>query len=165
MEVADYVHRDTVIKETYMEFSAPTAYKLMDVNLGTIEPNSAIVATIGLDNDYSPPNVLIGDYSKSNLFYNVGEEHYNRLPPCRLDDASSTDDRLVSTDSEEPGTYKFTFVPSERIGICETAQDDGYINTGKFRDQLDMSKPIYFMLLSGGTGVRYRVNYISLAVL
>ena len=164
-DVADYVHRDTVVKDTVMEFSAPTDYKLMDVNLGTVEANSAIVATIGVDNDYSVPSVLISDDTQTNLFYIVGSEHYDRLPPCRPYDTSSTDGKRVSTGSEEPVTYKVTFVVSERFGLCETAQDGGYINAGVFNKQLDITKPIYFMLGSTGTGVKYAIKYISLVVL
>lgn len=162
-EVADFVDHRTVIKDRVMEFS-PDAAKLMEVNLGTLEPGSAIVATIGLDNNYPAPQVNFGDQTNVNFFYIVGKEHYSRLPPCRPD-AKSTDGRLVSPDSEEPSTYKLTVVVSEGFGFCETAQDYGYINTGLFDKQLDISKPIYFMLFSDPTITKKMViHYVSLVV-
>ena len=73
---------------------------------------------------------------------------YIRIPPCYFYEVESEDDTLVSEETKAPSTFKFTLLPWQRLGYCETAQEGGYVNVGKFRDQLDPSKPLYLELNS-----------------
>ena len=58
-------------------------------------------------------------------------------PTIHADSASSTrDDTEVSTTTQAPSMVTLTFIPFNKLGCCETAQERGYINTETFTQQL-----------------------------
>ena len=87
---------------------------------------------------------------------------YNWLPPCYFYEVESEHDTLVSEGTKVPSTFKFTLLPWQRLGYCETAQEGGYVNVGKFRDQLDPLKPLYLELNSQREVEKYSIYYISI---
>ena len=76
------------------------------------------------------------------MFYLSDAENYNNSPPCRVY-YGLHDDALVSATAQAPSTFKLTFTPFFKYGACETAQDGGYINTGRFYTQIDVGKQLY----------------------
>ena len=115
--------------------------------LGQIDPHATIVITVGLDNSHPntptdhDPYIEISDGSNTNLILMVDRSNYND-PPCRLFNGIH-DNTLVSSGTKVPATFKLTFTPFYKYGSCETAQEGGYINTGRFNTQLDITKPLY----------------------
>ena len=69
-------------------------------------------------------------------------ENYRLHSPCQPTNADH-DDTRVSPGTQVPSQVQLTFTPFNRFGFCESAQEGGYINTGKFNSQIDITKPLF----------------------
>ena len=109
-------------------------------------PESAIVITLGMNSTYpnkhsNNPLFLVSDGYNSNLFYIVDVHQYDTTPPC-YPLGYKRDETRVSVGTKVPPIFKFTIIPLEHFGYCETAQNGGYINVGTFFQQLDLTKKL-----------------------
>ena len=51
------------------------------------------------------------------------------------------------------------FQPFHKYGACYTAQDGGYVNVGRFNEQLDASKGVSLLVERGDATETYRYYY------
>ena len=147
---ATFLDSSATIQDRVIHFGTGAANeKLLEVPLGQIDPHATIVITFGLDNSHpntpstdSDPLIGISDGTNSNVMYITDLSNYGSIPPCRPT-SGTQDGTLVSSGTKVPATFKLTFTPFYKYGSCETAQEGGYINTGRFNTQLDITKPLY----------------------
>ena len=78
----------------------------------------------------------------------------------------SADNPLVSEGTDASSTFKFTFVVWELFGFCETAQEGGYLNAGKFYNQFHRDYPWHLQFDSLSIeGRDVYINYISVELI
>ena len=98
------------------------------------------------------------------MFYLNDVGNYAAYPPCSVV-SGVHDDARVSSTARTPSTFKLTFTPFFKYGACETAQDGGYINTGRFNTQIDVSKPLYFTVLRNDAAENTYFHYFNVQIL
>ena len=142
--------------------------KLLEVPLGPIEPQSTIVIKLGIDSSYSyrrdvDPVIRISDGTKTNSFVIVDYGNYRTHAPCYP--LGKHDKKRVRRWTRVPATFKFTLLPEQKYGFCETAQEGGYINTGTFSNLLDLSKPLSLLLTRSHGHEQYHIRYIAVDIM
>ena len=144
--------------------------KLLTVPIGLIDPHDTVVVTVGLNKSHpnqpnvdSDPNIGISDGDNENLFEIVDANNYPRWPPCRPRPGSQDDNR-VDAGTLVAGTYKLIFDPFNQLGICESAQEDGYINTGTFEAQIDVTKPLFLTMNRQNAKEEYYIHYFNVEI-
>ena len=146
--------------------------KLLEVPIGDIDLHASVIITVGLNTTLpntagvdSDLTVGISDGSNINKWALLDKNNFGSLPPCIIwsNEGSSDDKRIVST-ATVSASAKFTFVPFYKYGTCETAQEGGYINTGRFNAQLDLTKPLSLGLYRHNSGEQYSFYYILVEV-
>ena len=138
--------------------------------IGHIDPHATIVITVGLDNSHpntpatdTDPYIGISDGTNTNLIIMTDIGNYGIHPPCFLKDGTH-DDTRVPSGTKVPATLKFTFTPFYKYGSCETAQEGGYINTGRFNTQLDITKPLYLHVQRKEGPEQYYFHYFLVEI-
>ena len=134
-----------------MHFGSGAANDLLiEVPLGEIDPRATIVVTVGLNESRmngaaADSDIRIGlwDGTNNNAQGIHDVNNYGNVSPCRVLNFTSRDGKLVPADTPFPSVVKLTFIPFYRYAACETAQQGGYINTGTFSFQLDITKPLF----------------------
>ena len=128
-----------------------------------LDPNSSLRITVGLipinpavDSD---PMVGLSDGVTMNCFKLHDQTNYGAYSPCNLVDPSSDDNRPVPSSSQQPMQYVLMFEPFHRYGACYTAQGGGYVNTGTFANQLDISKGVDLVVLRNNQPEQYNFLY------
>ena len=144
--LADYISPDADIQDKAIHFLSSKDYEVF-LRLPIETPDSAIVISLGVDNHFLNNYGLwlkIGVHDESdsikeaenlNTFFIVDATRYDRLPPCYPYETIAGDHILVPEGTDVPATFKFTVLPWQRLGYCETEQLGGYINMGQFRYQ------------------------------
>ena len=167
---ATFLHSNATIQDRVIHFGTGTTNeKLLEVPLGQIDPHATIVITVGLDNSHpntpadSDPVIAITNSRNRNVMSIRDLGNYGSAPPCRP--ASDTQDgTLVSSGTKVPATFKLTFTPFYKYGSCETAQEGGYINTGRFNTQLDITKPLYLRVYRDQAPEEYYFHYFLVEI-
>ena len=144
--------------------------KLLIVPIGRIDPHATVVVTVGLNKSHSndpkvdaDPNIGISDGTNENLIQIVDRNNYPKYAPCYPRPGSS-DDVKVTAETLVSATFKLTFDPFNKLGICETAQEDGYINTGTFSAQIDITRPLSFTLNRQDAKEQYYFHYFNVEI-
>ena len=57
------------------------------------------------------------------------------------------------------------FQPFHKYGACYTAQDGGYVNVGRFNDQLDASKGVSLLVNRNNAPETYRYYYFFVEIM
>ena len=168
--LASFLDSSATIQDRVIHFGTGTANeKLLEVPLGQIDPHATIVITFGLDNSHpntpaeSDPLIGISDGTNSNVMYIQDLSNYGSYPPCRPT-SGTHDNTLVSSGTKVPATFKLTFTPFYKYGSCETAQEGGYINTGRFNTQLDITKPLYLRVDRDQASEEYYFHYFLVEI-
>ena len=176
---ATFLHSDVDIQERVIHFGhgLPGVIvnngKLIEVPLGGIAPHDTIVITLGLDKAYvnnasvdSDPIVGITDGTHKNLFAIWDANNYPQASPCHVKYRTGTHDNAkVSSGTQAPSTIKLTFAPFSKFGFCETAQEGGYINTGTFNAQIDITKPLFLTVERSHAYEEYYFHYFKVEIL
>ena len=143
---------------------------LMTVPIGTVDPDSTITVTVGVDRSHfntagldADPHFKVTDGTKFNEFSLVDINNYKHYAPCFPLNGGADND-LVSSGTKVPATFKFTFIPGQAFGYCETAQEGGYINTGKFNSNIDIGKPLSLQIQREHGSEQYYFHYILIEV-
>ena len=168
---ATFLHSSATIQDRVIHFGSGTANeKLLEVPLGKIDPHATIVITVGLDKSHpntastdSDPNIGISDGTNSNIVFIHDLDNYPSGSPCYLRDGSH-DNTLISSGTKVPAMFKLTFTPFYKYGSCETAQEGGYINTGRFNTQLDITKPLYLRVDRNNANEEYYYYYFLVEI-
>jgi len=172
-QLADYISPNVEILEKTIHFISRKDHEVF-LRVPIETPDSAIVISLGVNNHFLNEFGLwlkIGVYDESgnvdesdnlNTFFIVDATRYEHLPPCYPYETIAGDHPLVSMGTEVPATFKFTLLPWQRLGYCETVQEGGYVNVGKFHNQLEPLKPLYLELNSQYGVEAYSIYYISI---
>ena len=167
---ASFLHSSASIQDRVIHFGTGTAdEKLLEVPLGQIDPHATIVITFGLDNSRPntpsdhDPYIGISDSTNTNQIAISDTGNYASDSPCGLVHGTE-DGTLVSSGTKVPATFKFTFTPFYKYGSCETAQEGGYINTGRFNAQIDMTKPLYLCVNRENPLEQYNFHYFMVEI-
>ena len=119
--------------------------EVLRIPLGHIQWLSTIKVTVGLKprpaSVDSDPIIELSDGTKYNRFAIVDPTNYGRTSPCFAHRASQ-DNTLVPVGSMQASVYQLVFDPQHRYGACTAAYNNGYINTARFNDKLDLSKEL-----------------------
>ena len=164
--LAEYISPNAVIGNTGIYFSSTRPSELL-LQVPIETPKSAIVIMVGIDSyyfnrDYGMKFTLRDDSNSFIHFKIIAPMKYTWLPPCYFDNVESQHDTFVSKETKLSSTFKFTVLPWQRLGYCETAQEGGYVNVGKFRAQLNPLDPLYLELNSQYGVEKYSIYYISI---
>ena len=167
--LANYLDNSATIQDRAIYFTTGTIYeKLLEVPLGEIDPHATIVITVGLDN-YRPnvpidtdPYIGISDGTYVNKIW-IREKSIHASAPCGIYGGLQDSPSVVSG-TRVPAAFKLTFTPFYKFGRCETAQDGGYINTGRFNTQLDITKPLYLRVDRGDAAEQYYFRYFLVEI-
>ena len=169
--LASFIDDSATIEDRAISFGPGTANeKLLEVPLGFIEPHATIRITVGLD-DTPPsapaldhdPNIGISDGSGYNDFAVIDVNNYGNFAPCRP--ASGThDDNRVTERTHAPAKATLIFKPLRKYGACYLPLDGGYMNTGTFTYQLDLSSSISLTLRRADSGEQYRIYYFLVEI-
>ena len=159
------------IQERVIHFGSGVAdEKLLVVPIGEIDPHATIAITVGIDKSY--PNaasvdcdaaVGISDGTTENLFWIVDVHNYPTLSPC-YPTSGSHDHTRVASGTPVSSTFKLTFAPFNKFGFCETAQEGGYINTGTFSSQMDVTKPLFLTVRRNQAPEQYYYHYFKVEI-
>ena len=148
----------------------PTEETLLEVPIGQIDPHATVVITVGLEPSHpntpgvdSDPRVGIIDGTGENAFNILDVNNYNQFSPCQVNNGND-DDTRVTPGTLASATIKLTFSPFNKLGICETAQDGGYINTATFEEQIDITKPLFLNLRRGNANEVYYFHYFNVEI-
>lgn len=134
-------------------------------------PGDIIAVTVGLHKGWYnqvgkdiDPRVGIADASGT---YNVFKIHdvndYSKWTPCKVIDGEDDND-LVSSGTPVPATFRLTFTLRKGYGVCETTQDNGYMNTAWFHSVIDVNKPLFLRLNRDDTHEEYYFYYFLVEV-
>ena len=168
---ASYLHSSVDIQDRVIHIGPGSANeKLLEIPIGRIDPHATIIITVGLNKSHpntpsvdSDPQIGISDGSNINEFYLNDVGNYATFPPCRVV-AGVHDDARVSATARTPSTFKLTFTPYFMYGACETAQDGGYINTGRFSTQIDVSKPLFLTVFRNSAAENMYLQYFNVQI-
>ena len=168
---ATFLHSSAHIHERVIYFGSGVAdEKLLEVPLCKVDPHATIVITIGLDKSHpsgdkvdSDPKIGLSDGTTNNVFIMPDVHNYREYSPC-YPISGSHDDTRVSSDTQVSATFKLTFVPFNQFGYCETAQDGGYINTGTFKSQIDITKPLFLTVRRSNEKEEYYFHYFKVEI-
>ena len=164
--LADYISPNADIRKTEIHFNSPSPELLLRVPIETPKSDSAIVITMGFDGYYLTKHYrmrfTLHDSSSFNRFELMPEILYTSAAPCYFTGVESEHDTRVSEGTQPPSTFKFTLLPSIRLAHCETAQEGGYVNVAKFRDQLNPSAPWYLEFTTKYRNEVHSIYYISI---
>ena len=143
---------------------------LLQVPIGQIDPHATIVITVGLQKSHpndpsvdSDPGVGISAGTDENLFLIVDVSNYAKQSPC-YPISRIHDNTRVPAGTPVSATYKLTFTPFNKLGICETAQDGGYINTGTFGPQIDITQPLFLTVRRHDAPEEYFFHYFNVEI-
>ena len=173
-EHASYIHPQTIIEERdqWIYFPAGKANEtLLEIPIGRVGRDDTIVITVGLFKDwYNQPGVDLdpkvgisdskGNY---NLFEIYDINDYYTVPPCKLIGIRQPN-TLVSEGTKVSATYNLMFFPRDRYGVCKTAQDNGFLQQGLFRDDLDITE-LYLHVERDDSYESYFFRYFKIEVL
>ena len=119
--------------------------EVLKIPLGRVQPLSTVKITVGLKprpaNVDSDPRIELNDGTKYNRFIIVDPANFPVHSPCTADRASQ-DNTLVPVNSKQASVYQLVFEPFHRYGACTAGYNNGYINTARFTDRLDLSKEV-----------------------
>ena len=169
---ASFLHPTISVQDRVIHFGAgPVANeKLLEVPLGEVDTRATIIITVGLDNSHpNTPTVdsdlIIGisDGTTQNLQNIPDISNYPGLPPCRAPNGAH-DNRLVSTGTKVPAVFRLIFTPFNRYTACETAQEGGYVNTGRFNNQIDTTKPLLLRVWRDHAVEQYFIHYFKVEI-
>ena len=176
-ELASYVHPDMYIANLDQWFRVtgigPEGEKLLEIPIGIIGPKDTIVITVGLyffyyNRDDLDPRIGLSDSKgNQNLIIISDKNDFDTRPPCTLFDAISQDNPLVSDGTPASATYKLTFFLGHKYGcgICESAQDGGYMNIGSFYSYLDRTEPLSFGVYRGKPNESNYFRFLTIEIM
>ena len=173
-DLASFIHESaTIDKDNRIIYFGPghQEEKLLEIPLECLDSvDSTIAITVGLVKEHyntqhdRDPRIGISDHEG---YYNLIEirdyNNYDRDPPCEVLYGEG-DNELVSHETAASATYKLTFNPMHQFGMCESPQDSGYINTGHFNRELDISKQLYLRVNRDTSGEDYYFHYFLVEV-
>ena len=174
--LASYITPNVDIQATVIHFKPPFPGEIL-LEVPVQKPDCAIVVTVSTNSshlDKYPTTLTVsltcddcpGDIRSIQSFYVFDAAEYDERPPCFPYFVHSADNPLVSEGTHAPATFKFTFVPWELFGYCETAQDEGYLNAGEFSNQLHPDYPWHLQFDSLSIeGRDVYINYISIELI
>ena len=144
--------------------------KLLTVPIGHIDQHAAIVITVGMNKSHSntaagDTDTLVGisDGTNENLFIIRDKTNFPRFSPCHPEPGTH-DDTRVAADTPASSTVKLTFTPFNNFAFCETAQEGGYINTGTFNSQIDITKPLFLTVKGEEADEDYYFHYFKVEI-
>ena len=169
--LASYLDDSATIEERAISFGPGTILeKLLEIPLGFIEPHATIRITVGLDDTRpSAPavdhdlGIGISDGTNINDFKVRDVGNYEGYAPCEAVSATS-DDKRVTERTHAPAQAMVIFKPLRKYGACYLPLDGGYMNTGTFSAQLDLSRGISLILRREDGSEQYRVYYILVEI-
>jgi len=129
-------------------------------------PDSTLVVLLGtngtyLSNHRSKWALSLTDHHHLHTFFIIDAYEYHSEPPCDPFYADTTH-KLVPTGTKAPSTFKFTFLPRELFGYCETPQIGGYINVGKYAHSLNLDEPLYLEIKNTAEEHEVYITYLSI---
>ena len=144
--------------------------KLLEIPIGRICEENVVAITVGLVSEYwntdedRDPRIGIADESgRYNLVKIYDVNNYVTAPPCHM--STGKDDNIrVSEGTPVPAIFKFILNPAHRYGSCETGQEGGYLNTGRFNVQTDITTPLRFHIKRHGGHEDYYFRYFLIEV-
>jgi hypothetical protein len=168
---ATFLHPGVDIQPTVIHFGPRgDIVTLLEVPIGQIDQHATVVITLGqnkthvntpgVDSDW---RVGISDGTNINVFLVVDANNYPNYSPC-FPVSGTHDGETVPAGTLASATLKFTFTPYSKFAFCETAQKGGFINTGVFDSQIDITKPLFLIVTGDETLGSYYYHYFKVEI-
>ena len=145
-QYASFIHSSVSIRDRLIHVGRGNPnVAFLKFNLGKIRPDTTIKVTIALKP--RPPNVdsdpvfELSDGTKYNRFTIVDPTNFHNHSPCFARRASQ-DNTLVPAGTKQGSIYQMIFGPDKGYGACTAGYQNGYINSARFTDKLDLNKEI-----------------------
>ena len=136
--------------------------------LGEIKPHSSIRITVAIkphaSNIDSDPYVGITDGSKTNAFILRDPGNFANYSPCQPFPAEQ-DDTRIPANSMQASVYVLQFDPFHQYGSCTTANVNGYVNTGTFKNILDLTKKLSLVVNREDAPEGYNFLYFTVEIM
>jgi len=93
-------------------------------------------------------------------------DYYDEEPLCEVlyGEGDNELNLVVCHETIVPATYKLTFSPLYQYELCGSPQYSGYINTGHFNRELDVTKQLYLCVNRDISGEDYYFHYFLVEV-
>ena len=142
--------------------------EVLQIPLGTVETHSTIKITVGLKpksaNMDSDPQIGISDGTNTNYFVITDPGNFGGYSPC-IALAALEDSTRIPVGSTQASVYQFIFEPFHSYGVCTAAYSNGFVNSARFNDKLDMSKELSFVVRKGDAPEEYDFYYFSIEIM
>lgn len=131
-----------------------------------MDPRSTIRVTVGLKPHTpivnSDNRISITDGTNSNTFIIRDRDNY---PNTACYPFLGTHENVqVPSGTPQANQYEFLFKPFHRYGVCSSAQQGGYVNPGRFNNQLDISKGLDLVIQRDHKGETYNYYYFIVEI-
>ena len=168
---ATFIHPGVHIQPTVIQFGPRSDDEpLLEVPIGQIDQHATVVITLGQDKAHSSTpgvdsdyRVGISDGTNINVFEVPDANNYPQWGPCYPIDATRDGD-TVPHGTPASATYKFTFTPWSKFAFCETAQEGGFIETGVFNSQIDITQPLVLIVTGAERDETYFYHYFKVDI-
>ena len=169
---ATFLHPGVDIQERVIHFGPRSdSEPLLVVPIGHIYQHATVVITAGQDKSHpntpgvdSDSKIGITDGTNINVFTVPDANNYpGKYGTCYPSDGTH-DGTKVPAGTSAPATLKLTFAPYSKFGFCETAQEGGYINTGIFNPQIDITKPLFLIVEGAEQDESYYFHYFRVEI-
>lgn len=135
--------------------------KLLEVPIKKLSDRDSVRITVAVEalTIHRDPHVGLSDgvnYNRIEL-----RDDSNR---CALNSGTNDSPPLVPN-AAVPNHYTLIFTPFFRYGACHTSVNGTYVNTGRFNVQLDVNRPLSFVVYRENTNEDYLFKYFVIEVL
>ena len=169
-QYASYIHSSVTIRDRLIHVSSGNPdVAFLKFNLGKLRPDTTIKVTVALKpgpaNVDSDPIIELNDGTKFNRFSLLDPTLWRHYSPC-LARRASQDNTLVPAGTKQGSIYQMIFGPDKGYGACTAGYENGYINSARFTDKLDLSKEIsVVMRKDDDPPEEYNFHYFIIEVL
>ena len=168
---ATFLHPGVNIQERVIQFGPRSDNEpLLVVPIGQIDQHATVVLTLGQDKAHvNAPGVDsdyrfgISDGTTDNLFEVPDRHNYPTFGPC-YPISGTQDGATVPAGTLASATLKFTFAPYSKFAFCETAQEGGFLNTGTFDLQIDITKTLFLTTTGNEQDETYNFHYFRVEI-
>ena len=171
---ATFLRSDVDIQDRVIHFGPGLSNEQLievPINFGEINQLSTIAITLGVNKThfntlsiFTTAVVGISDRTNKNLFFMTSANNYEDVGPCSSSFPSDEDLARASVGTQAPATFKLTFTPFSRFAFCETAQENGFINTATFGPQLDITKPLFLTVQRNNAADEQYFHYFMVEI-
>ena len=171
--LASYIDQSATLYKSYIKFgSGYQDEKLLEVPLmteGQVNPRSTIRVTVGLEDSSGGSAIVDTDNSprvgiEDGVYSNVFE--LKDAGTCHLYSGEKHHEGPMAVDSVNvTAQYELIFTPFYRFGACSSAKNGGYVSSGVFKSQIDLTKHMNLVVFRSDAHEEYSFSYFLVEII